>query len=263
MGLLQNKTVLVTGAASGIGQATAIKLGAEGAQLVITDIDENGLANTLSQLKEIDAEAIAISFDVRNESKWQQVIAETLRSYKKLDGLVNCAGIVESKPIKESSLEDFQHTLSVNLEGSFLGLKYAHSTMKSNPEGGAIINISSVVGQLGLPGYTSYSASKGGMRLMTKAAAIEFGIANTNIRANSVHPGSVDSPLLSNHLTSDQLSELKESVPLKRLAHTEDIANTIAFLLSDGAKFMTGSEVTVDGGMSCRLALSMKEEHAQ
>lgn len=250
MGLLTDKVVVISGAGSGIGQATAKLLVEEGAKVTITDINQLALENTASHLPK-NSDYLAIKADVRDPLDWQQTIQRTLGQWHKLDGLVNNAGIAHQKAIKEMDLAKFQQVLAVNLEGAFLGLKYAHEAMKQNPDGGSIVNISSVLGQLGMANNTAYSASKGGCRLMTKAAAIEFGIANTKIRVNSVHPGAVVTPML----TQEQRQTVLPAIPLGQLAQPLEVAKAIAFLLSDGAKFMTGSEVTVDGGWTSQLPL--------
>lgn len=248
MGLLADKVIVVTGAGSGIGKATAIKLSNEGARLTLVDNNPDSLAQTV-QLIPSNSNLLAIPFDVRDESAWQQAISATLTKWNKLNGLVNCAGVALRKTIQETSLSEFQDVLAVNLEGSFLGLKHGYLAMRNNKDGGSIVNVSSVLGQLGMAGYCAYSASKGGSRLMTKAAAIEFGMANTLIRVNSVHPGVVATPLVE----QENIDQLQQKIPLKKTAQPEDIANSIAFLLADGSSFMTGSEVTVDGGWTCGL----------
>lgn len=239
MGLLADKVVMISGAASEIGRATAIKVAQEGACLALLDSNSEGLSDTCQHLP-ADSQVRTFHMNLRQESAWQNALADTLNEFQRLDGLVNCEATPTQAGIKDMSLTTFQEALATNLEGAFLGLKLGYQAMKTNPNGGAIVNVSSVFGQLGMPGYCAYSAATGGTRLMTKAAAIEFGMANTNIRVNSVHPGALQ-------------SQFAESIPAGRIATPEDVANSIAFLLYDGAKFMTGSEVTVDGGWSCQL----------
>ena len=252
MSLLQDKAIFISGAGSGIGRATALLAAEQGARLSLGDQNPASLKATAREIEtgiKPRSPVLIHAFDVREEAGWQSAINATLETFGQLDGLVNCAGTAPRTSIRDMPLDAFQDVLAVNLEGSFLGLKYGHQAMKQNARGGAIINMSSILGQRALPEYAAYSAAKGGCRLMTKAAAIEFGMAGSNIRVNSVHPGAINTNML-----SDEAAELsRASIPMARTGNPGEVANTIVFLLSDGAAFMTGSEVTIDGGWNCRI----------
>ena len=260
MSLLSDKAIFISGAGSGIGRAAALAAVEQGARLALADKDGALLEETAGHIRERSGPGARVQFyvfDTRHESGWQQAINATLQHYGRLDGLANCAGSMSTGTVRRLSLPEFQEALALNLESTFLGMKYAHQAMKSNPAGGAIINLSSTLGQRALPDYTAYSAAMGGCRLMTKAAAIEFGMAGTNIRVNSVHPGNIEHGEAYSGLTTPQ----NDSIPLARMGDPREVADTIIFLLSDGAAFMTGSEVTVDGGRNCRIHESATGAH--
>ncbi len=250
------KVAIVTGAGSnpGLGRAAAIRLAAEGAKLVVTDIDLAGAEDCAAVIQAAGGTALALQHDVTKESRWQEVVAATVEAYGSLDVLVNNAGIAILKPIADMSLEEFNRQQEVNLSSVFLGCKYAMAQMTSQPGGGSLINLSSVAGLVGMATCVAYGASKGGVRLMSKSIAIEGAAAN--IRCNSVHPGVIltnmqmaaqaDGP----GLTDNNLP--RSMVPMERMGEPDDIANCILYLASDEAKYVTGAEFTIDAGMTAQ-----------
>lgn len=251
---LKNKVALITGAASGLGDGIARRFSEEGAEVILADIqDEAGqqLADELS--------ATYISLDVRKENQWEDAIALVIGSFQKLDVLVNNAGIFNSIPVDEMPFSEWQRIIDVNLSGVFLGCKYGVKTMKQNPSnsGGSIINLSSVVGLRGQHGGAAYSASKGGVRLLTKTVALEN--AALGIRCNSIHPGIIKTPILDPMFAATNDPDALEAGMASRLPigylgePKQDIGNTALFLASDESRYITGAEHVVDGGMTIGL----------
>ncbi|MCP5180096.1 MAG: glucose 1-dehydrogenase [Pseudomonadales bacterium] len=252
MGRVDGKVAIVTGGASnpGLGRATAMALGREGARVVVTDVDLAGAENTAAAIRDAGGQALALHQDVTSESRWQEVIAETVKAYGRLDVLVNNAGIAVLKPIANLSLADWNRQIDVNLTSVFLGCKYAMAQMKTSG-GGAIVNLSSVAGLVGLATCSAYSAAKGGVRLMTKVVAVEGGA--DNIRCNSVHPGVIWTNMQAAAVGSSNPGDANVAaarIPLGRVGQPEDIANCILYLASDEANYVTGAEFTVDAGMT-------------
>jgi NAD(P)-dependent dehydrogenase (short-subunit alcohol dehydrogenase family) len=260
---LQGKSAIVTGAASGIGRATAIALAREGAAVMLTDIDDAGAHETLALLPP-GARAAFRHQDVADEATWQQVVADTVAAHGHLDTLVNNAGIGTGMLVTEMPLEAWNRQLAINLTGVFLGIKHSVPAMRSGGKGGSIINISSVAGLEGAAGLAGYCATKGGVRLFSKAVAKEY--AADRIRCNSVHPGIIDTPIWTK-IDEGGLAATREALgtpagansipvdaiamvgtPLQRPGQPEEIAAGIVFLASDESAFITGSELVIDGG---------------
>jgi 3(or 17)beta-hydroxysteroid dehydrogenase len=195
------KVAIVTGASSGLGRAIASLLAEEGAKVTMTDINEVDGKKVAEEIKGAGGEALFMEHDVTKESDWGEVIRTTLDRFAKLDVLVNNAGVILFKNIEDTSLEEWRWLTSINLDGVFLGTKYAIGAMKRGG-GGSIINMSSVAGMIGTLNSSAYHASKGGVRIFTKAAALECSKAgyNYNIRVNSVHPGVIETPMLADML---------------------------------------------------------------
>ena len=198
-------------------------------------------------------QAVALHQDVTDEARWQEVIAATVDTYGRLDVVVNNAGIAVLKPIEDLSLDDFMRQNTVNLTSVFLGCKYGMRRMREQGTGGALINLSSVAGMIGLARCVAYSASKGGVRAMTKAIAVEG--AADNIRCNSVHPGviwtNMQAQAQDGQIEAD--SELPPFVvPLGRVGTPDDVAHCITYLASDEANYITGAEFTIDAGMTAQ-----------
>jgi NAD(P)-dependent dehydrogenase (short-subunit alcohol dehydrogenase family) len=256
-GRLHGKVALVTGAAGGIGFATARRFVAEGAAVVLADIDGDQLAMQAGQLAAVGRPVTVVAHDVTAEAAWDKLMAETLNRHGRLDVLVNNAGITVRGNAEEASLDDWHRVLAVNLDGVFLGTRKGIEAMKAT--GGAIVNVSSMLGLVGNPSSAAYCASKGGVRNFTKAAALHCAAQGYPLRVNSVHPGYVETPMLigagESHPseTPDGFkARLLSRVPMKRLARPEEIASAILFLASDDASYMTGSELVVDGGVTAQ-----------
>lgn len=253
-GRLEGKIALITGAASGIGKATAERFAREGAKVALTDIDPDKGEELAEELVKSGHEAFYQTLDVVNPEEWRTVVESVTNRWDRLDILVNSAGIGRAKGLLEMSYDFWHQTISINLDGTFLGTQAAVDSMKDTG-GGAIVNISSVLGFVGMSNISAYAASKGGVRLFTKAAAIECANKGYNVRVNSVHPGYIETPMVMRRF--DKIAEaereaeetrLKESHPLGRLGKPEEIASMILYLASDEAAFVTGAEFVADGG---------------
>jgi NAD(P)-dependent dehydrogenase (short-subunit alcohol dehydrogenase family) len=254
MGRVTGKVIIVTGAASdpGLGRAAALALAREGAHLVVTDIDAEGAEGCARAIRDLGADALALRHDVTSEEAWKIVIAETCRTYGRLDVLVNNAGIAVLARLEDMSLEQWNRQIEVNLTSVFLGCKYAMAPMRE-AGGGALINLSSVAGLVGMATCVAYGAAKGGVRIMTKSIAIEG--AADNIRCNSVHPGVIWTNMQANATGLKDPSAVpmgRDRVPLGRMGSPEDIANCIVYLASDEASYVTGAEFVIDAGMTAQ-----------
>jgi len=251
------KVVLITGAASGIGLASAEACAREGAQVVITDVNAK---EGESQAQRLAAAGLKVEFvqqDAASESDWRRVVDDVLHRYGCLDVLVNNAGIAAIATIEQETLDGWRRIQAVNMEGVFLGTREAVRAMKGR--GGSIINISSIEGIVGEPLVPAYNASKGGVRVFTKSVALHCAQNGYGIRVNSVHPGYVGTPLVANAigvLPPEQgtalIQELIGRIPLGRLGEPREIANAVLFLASDESSYMTGSELVIDGGYTAK-----------
>jgi 3alpha(or 20beta)-hydroxysteroid dehydrogenase len=238
MNVLGGKVALITGAARGIGAATASAFSAAGASLMLTDIAETSatLPNTAFH-----------HLDVADESGWAAAVQATIARFGRLDILINNAGIFKTASLKETSVEMFMQTVRINQLGVFLGMRAVADAMAASG-GGSIINLSSVAGLIGSPKTVAYTGSKWAVRGMTKTAAIE--LAPHKIRVNSIHPGWVDTPMLDGPLTPAQKQAAATHSPLQRMAAPGDIAAMALFLASDTSAYSTGSEFICDGGIT-------------
>ena len=262
MNNIEGTVALVTGAARGIGAATAQLCAQAGAQVVLTDVIDTAGADTASAIVAAGGEAVFVHQDVTSEADWQAVMAHTQDTFGKLDILVNNAGVLLSKPLEATTMDEYRSVTGPNLDGVFLGLKYGIPAMKDRAEGRAsIINVSSVAGIIGAPGEAIYSMTKGGVRLLTKSAALECAALGYPIRVNSVHPGVIDTAM-GDQLVADYVAmgfgeneaAVREDIvsrhALGRLGTPDDIARAILFLASEDAAFITGAELVVDGGFT-------------
>lgn len=252
MNRVSGKTAIVTGAASGLGRAIAMLLAREGANVVATDIDESGGNETVRAIRKTGYEALFLRHDVSSEKDWAQVTGVATERFDRLDVLVNCAGVFLACSIKDLTLEKWRWAMSINLDGVFLGVKYAADAM-ARTGGGSIINMSSAGGIVGTSDSSAYNASKGGVRLLTKAAAIEFSKAghDYNIRVNSVHPGVIETPMTA-PLIAEGGKEMASWLPVGRFGEPDDVAYGVLYLASDESKFVTGSELVIDGGWTAQ-----------
>jgi len=239
---LDNKTALITGAGSGLGEATARCFHAEGASLLLTDIQEVAVEEVAESLPG----SIAMHHDVADETDWQAVVDTARSQLGRLDILVNNAGIFRLNPLTEMSLEEYRRVIDINQVGVFIGMKSAAPLMIDNG-GGAIVNISSTQGMEGLIGGSAYVASKFAVRGMTKVAALELG--RHDIRVNSVHPGGMATPMVFDAVEEETIDTVLEGQPIARFADPAEVANLILFLASDEASYCTGAEYLADGGM--------------
>nr|WP_317199367.1 glucose 1-dehydrogenase [uncultured Psychrobacter sp.] len=244
MARLTNKVVIITGAAQGMGETHARLFIAEGAQVVLTDINaDKGEA----LVKELGDNALFVKQDVTDEADWQQVIEATITKFGQIDVLVNNAGITTHKSILDTSVDDYRKILEINQVSVFLGMKAVIPTMKAAKQG-SIINISSINGLVG--GAIGYTDSKFAVRGMTKAAALEC--APFGIRVNSVHPGVIATPMISQGDTKDAVEAFAKTIPLQRVAQPEEVSSMVLFLASDDSSYSTGSEFIIDGGLTAK-----------
>ncbi|MCW2962735.1 MAG: short-chain dehydrogenase/reductase [Thermoleophilia bacterium] len=247
---LKGRTALVTGAASGIGRATARRLAAEGAIVIISDIQQEAGEAAAAELREEGSTATFVQHDVTSEDGWKQVIDQVVAEHGKLDILVNNAGIGDSLPIEETDMKTWDRTIAVTQTSVFLGMKAAAEALKASGNG-SVINISSIFGTSGGFGVSpAYHAAKGAVRLLTKTTALHW--ATEGVRVNSVHPGFIDTPILDQNRDEASMGAMVGTTPMGRLGKPEEIAAAIAFLASDDAAFVTGSELYVDGGFTAR-----------
>ena len=264
---LGGKVALVTGAARGIGAAVAKTLAAAGASVVVSDLESCAKLGqrVVDEIAESGGQAVFIGLDVSNEDNWQSVIQVVKESYGGLDILVNNAGVVLVKPVEETGLEELHRITRVNIDGVFLGIKYALPLLKEcsvrHKSGGSVINFSSAMGIKGYPFGSLYSMSKGAIRLFSKSVALEFAQLGYNVRVNSIHPGLVDTAMVDEEsqklaalgaMGTSTKEEMRQAFrnlnPLGRFGLPDEIANTVLFLASDLSSFVNGSELVVDGG---------------
>ncbi len=243
---LEGKVAIITGSAGGIGAAAARRLAEEGALLLLTDANATG-AQALAH--ELGERASALAHDVTSEVDWQAVVASALQTHGRIDVLLNNAGVFLAAPLADTSLEDFQRVIDVNVVGVFLGMRAAAKAM-SDQRAGSIINVSSVAGLMGSPYLCAYSASKWAVRGMTKVVAKE--LAQFGVRVNSLHPGQIDTDMNTRQRekTPELIEKLIRGIPLRRIGTPEEIAHAVVYLASDESVYATGSELVVDGGTS-------------
>jgi NAD(P)-dependent dehydrogenase (short-subunit alcohol dehydrogenase family) len=251
-GLLQGRSALVTGGASGIGRATALALAREGARVLVCDVDDAGAAEVAREIEASSGEARALRADVTHEEDVRAAVRAAVDAFGRLDCAVNNAGITGAGGlVHQLSLEDWTRTLSINLTGVFLCMKHEIPVMQEQG-GGAIVNMASGAGVIAVPGLSPYCASKHGVLGLTKTAALEN--ARTGVRVNAVCPGSTDTPMLRAAMARDPRMEklILGSTPSGRLALPEEVAEAAVWLCSDRASFVNGDTMLVDGGAVAR-----------
>ncbi len=248
---LENKVAFISGGARGMGASEAMIFAQEGAKVVIGDVLEDDGRQTEAAINEIGGECLFVRLDVTSEDSWADAIAATIARFGKLDVLVNNAGIVARGTLDTATVEEWDRVMDVNAKGVFLGTKAAIPEMR-NAGGGSIVNISSMSGIVGQTNIQPvYNASKGAVRIFTKSAAVQY--AKEGIRVNSVHPGSIDTPMAGERLTDPDLQrEAEGRNPMGRTARPEEVAYGVLFLASDESSFMTGSELVIDGGATAQ-----------
>ncbi|MEM0985143.1 MAG: glucose 1-dehydrogenase [Pseudomonadota bacterium] len=273
MGQLDGKVAIITGAASGIGRATAEAMAREGAAVMVTDLDGEGAARCADAIKETGARAIHAQQDVTDEGRWDVVVAQTTEAFGGLTTLVNNAGVAIGGALVDFSLDDWRRQIAINLDSVFLGTRAGVRAMRETGGAGSVVNISSVAGLRGASGMGAYCASKGGVRLFSKAVAVECAQNGDNIRVNSVHPGIIETPLWGKEIArvieaapdpeamraglfteggnAINTAALGASVsPMARPGTAQEVADIIVFLASDASSYCTGQEFVVDGGMT-------------
>ena len=243
---LENKVALISGGARGMGAVEAKLFAEEGAKVIIGDILEEEGRKVEAEINEGGGGCVFVSLDVSNEEAWQNAVNEAVSRYGKLDILVNNAGIYRAHNVEETTSDEWDQVMDINAKGVFLGTKHAIPAMR-DAGGGSIVNISSVAGLVGSRATSAYNASKGAVRLLTKSTAIQY--ASDGIRANSVHPGTIETPMTEGFLADPSMRQDRmDRTPIGRLGKPEDVAYGALFLASDEASFMTGSELVIDGG---------------
>jgi NAD(P)-dependent dehydrogenase (short-subunit alcohol dehydrogenase family) len=251
--ILKDKIAIITGASSGIGQASAFKFADEGATVVVADIKDEGGQDTVQKILDRGGKAIYQHCDVSVASQVKDLITTTAEAYGRIDILFNNAGMEFYTTIAETTEEQWDKTIDIDLKGTFLGMKFVLPFMKKQGYG-TIVNMASVAGLAAWPGLGVYSAAKGGVVLLTKATAAEYG--KFNIRVNCLCPGSIRTPLLDEQFfgamedPAEGERQLLRHYPLNRLGSVEEVANAALFLASDSSSFITGQALAVDGGIS-------------
>ena len=247
---LNNKAILISGGARGMGAVEAKLFCSEGASVIIGDILEDEGRKIEAEITESGGVCIFVRLDVTSEDDWESAVNLSVERFGKLDVLINNAGIFPMESIEETTVESWDRVMDVNAKGVFLGTKAAIPVMRTSG-GGSIINMSSIAGLVGSAYSASYNATKGAVRLLTKSTAIQY--AKEGIRANSIHPGLIDT-LMASELLSDHDLQVKRmaATPMGRTGTAEEVAYGALFLASDESSFITGSELVIDGGFTAQ-----------
>lgn len=247
MNRLTNKVAIITGAGSGMGREEALLFAKEGATIVATDINEAAVQAVVKEVEANGGKGLAYAHNVASEEDWIKVVEDVISKYGKIDILVNNAGISFPVQLLESTVDQWNKVMNINVSSVFLGMKHVVPQMKNN-KGGSIVNISSIAGLTGSSGAGAYTASKGAVRMLSKAAAVDFG--KDNIRVNSVHPGFIETPMSKEFVNDEKMNKFFMSqTALPRVGLAVEVAEAVLFLASDEASYITGVELPVDGGV--------------
>lgn len=245
---VQNKVAIITGAASGMGKIEAALFAKEGAKVVATDLQVEKVEEVVANIRAAGGEAIAVQHDVSKREDWERVVYDAKEAFGRIDILVNNAGISQRSSYEQLTDEQWHQILAINLDSVHFGTQLVIPEMKKSG-GGSIVNISSIAGLTGSSGAGAYTASKGAVRLFTKAVAADYG--KDGIRCNSVHPGYILTPMSEQYMNDPEYKEyFLMNTPLKKLGKPEEIAQAVLFLASDDASYITGVELPVDGGVT-------------
>ncbi|MGW4032679.1 3-oxoacyl-ACP reductase FabG [Streptomyces sp. NPDC004838] len=244
MGLLEGRSAVVTGAARGIGEATATVFAKEGARVVVTDVDLLGAQDVADRITSAGGSAIAVRCDVTSEDEVRGAVAACAAEFGTVDVMVNNAGITRDMTIRRMTLDDYQVVVDVHLKGAWLGTREAAAVMRGQGSG-AIVNISSLSGKVGNPGQTNYAAAKAGIVGLSKSAAKELG--HLGIRVNAVQPGLIRTPMTA-AMRQDIFAAREKDIPLQRAGEPSEVANVVLFLASDLSSYITGGVLEVTGG---------------
>ncbi|SHE32602.1 NAD(P)-dependent dehydrogenase, short-chain alcohol dehydrogenase family [Seinonella peptonophila] len=247
---LKDKVTVITGAGKGIGKETAFLFAKEGAHVIVTDFDASIGESVCEEISQTCATTAFVPLDVRYEEEWIQMCQFVIARFGRMDILVNNAGIAMQDTIEDCSYEQWRKVHEVNLDGVFLGTKHGIRTMKRNRQG-SIINLSSIEGNIAEPHLVAYNSSKGGVRLLTKSAALHCAKSGYGIRVNSVHPGYLHTPM-HDHFSQKQLKEITDRHPIGYLGQAIDVAYGILYLATEESRFVTGSELVIDGGYTAQ-----------
>ena len=250
MDRLNGRVALVTGAASGIGEATAKRLASEGAAVLVTDVQDAAGTQVVKDITDSGGRASYLHLDVTSQPEWEAAVAAALEEFGRLDILVNNAGMGDLAAIEDTSLADWNHTIGIDQTGVFLGMKTAAAALAASGHG-SVINISSIFGTSGGFGTSpAYHAAKGAVRTLPKNDALHW--ADGSVRVNSVHPGFIATPILDQAKGTPMEQAMLDVTPMGRLGQPEEIAAGVAYLASDDASFVTGLELYIDGGYTAR-----------
>jgi len=255
MGRVEGKVAMVTGGGLGLGRASALLLAREGAKVVVSDVKAAEGQAVVAEIEKAGGQALFVQQDVSQEADWARAMEEALRRFDRLDVLVNNAGVALSANVEETTLEKWRWLMSINLDGVFLGVKAGVKAMKGR--GGSIINLSSIEGLIGDPNLAAYNASKGGVRLLTKSAALYCAKQGYGVRVNSIHPGYIGTPMVKGYVEEQAdpaaaRAALAALHPLGHIGEPDDIGYGVLYLASDESKFVTGAELVIDGGYTAQ-----------
>ncbi|MEQ1889299.1 MAG: glucose 1-dehydrogenase [Alphaproteobacteria bacterium] len=245
-GRVEGKIAFVTGGGSGMGREHSLLLAEQGATIVVSDVNEAGGRQTVADINSKGGQGLFIKFDVAKEAEWKSAVDQAMSTFGRVDILVNNAGILIMKNTQDTTGEELDRMLDINVKGVFFGCKHILPAMQK-AGGGSIVNISSIAGIIGMKGAAAYQAAKGAVRILTKSVAVEY--APFNIRANSIHPGVIRTPMTQDFLVNEKGERaFLGTTLLRRPAEPREVSYPVLFLASSESSYITGAEIVVDGG---------------